>query len=53
MLICTVNQLVGETVGSAGFDLCSRSVLEGNTVVPGAVAEAIEFGIWNQTLHLD
>lgn len=53
MLSCAVNQLVGETVGSAGFDLCSGSVLEGSTVVPGDVAEAIVFDIWSQTRHLD
>lgn len=40
-----------ETLGSAGFNLCD--VLEGSTIVPGAVAEAVEFGIWSQTLLLD
>lgn len=52
MLSCTVSHLVGETlVGRAGFNLCN--VLEGSTIVPGAVAEAVELGIWSLTLLLD
>lgn len=43
MLSCTVNHLVGETLSSAGFNLCS--VVEDSTVVPGAVPEVIELGI--------
>lgn len=51
MLSCSVNYLVGETLGSAGFNPCS--VLEGSAVVPGAVPEAVELGIWSHTLLLD
>lgn len=51
MLSYSVNHLVGEILGSAGFNLCN--VLEGSTIVPGAVAEEIELGIWSQTVLLD
>lgn len=51
MLSCTVNHLVGDTLTSAGFNLCN--VLEGSTVVPGAVPEARELGICSPNLLSD
>lgn len=51
MLSFTVNHLVGETLGRAGFNLCN--VLDGSAIVPGAVAEAVELVIWSQSLLLD
>lgn len=45
MLSFSVNHLVSATLGSAGFNLFSA--LEGSAIVPGAVAEEIELGIWS------